>query len=325
MAATPSTSQPRIISPPATADILFVSNRDTGSSRTEVYSMDRMGGDLTRITYTDEFHFILGMDPTRRFIAASRAEEDTNSNGELDGEDRRSLWLIDLETKEERRLTDPNNHAEGDSFSPDSEWIVFLMMLPDKPGDIYKIRRDGTDLTNLTNTPTIMEGDPCWSIDGKWIAFNAFDPELQRFVLKKMDPEGGNVQILYDGGPGVHTTIFPAGNYDPSWSPDNQWLVFERAVAYDGENFGSGIWHIFKVRVDGTGVLDLSIAGGHVDRAEYLPSFSPDGRFIVFGSIYEADPLTNSHNDIFLMDDDGGSLLCLTNHSGNDMYPVWIP
>lgn len=324
--ATPSAEQPRIGSLPSTAEILFVSNRDTGDSRTEIYAMDRNGNNVTRITYTQEYHFITGIDPSRRFIAASRAEEDTNSNGELDGGDRRALWLIDLETKQETRLTDPANHAEGDSFSPDSEWIVFLMKLSGATSDmeIYKIRRDGTNLTNLTNTPTLIEGDPTWSNDGKSIVYAAFDMDVQRFVLKKMDADGGNVITVYDGGPGVSTPVFPAGNYDPSWSPDDQWIVFGRATAYDGENFGSGIWHIFKVKVNGSEIMDLSSAGGHEDRAEYLPSFSPDGHFIVFGSIYEADPLEDSHGDIFRMDADGNSLIRLTQNPASDMYPVWI-
>ncbi|NIS78664.1 MAG: hypothetical protein GTO14_00175 [Anaerolineales bacterium] len=322
----PEKEMPRISSLPSTAEILFVSNRDTGSSRTEIYAMDKEGDNVTRITYTEEFHFILGIDPTRRYLADSRAEEDTNSNDELDGGDRRTLWLIDLETKQETRLTDLGNHAEGDSFSPDGEWIVFLMKLPDPDSvmDIYKIRRDGTDLTNLTDTPTVIEGDPSWSNDGRSIVYAAFDMDVQRFVLKKMDADGGNAMTVYDGGPGVATPVFPAGNYDPNWSPDDQWIVFERATAFEGENFGSGIWHIFKVKVDGSEVEDLSSVGGHEDRAEYLPSFSPDGQFIVFGSIYEADPLADSHNDIFRMDADGSSLVRLTHHPANDMYPVWI-
>ncbi len=317
---------PRIGSLPSTAEILFVSNRATGNSRTEIYAMDQNGNHVARITYTAEFHHVTGIDPTRRYIVTSRAEEDTNSNGELDGGDRRALWLIDLETKQETALTDIDNHAEGDSFSPNGKWIVFMMKLPGAGSDfdIYKIRRDGADLTNLTNTPNIDEGDPCWSNDGNWIVYTAYSLILQRFVLWKMDTDGGNVQIIYDGGPGISTPDFAPGNYDPSWSPDDQWIIFERATAYNGENWDSGTWHIFKVKVDGSGITDLSLTGGHDDRAEYLPSFSPDGQFIVFGSIYEAASPGDSHNDIFKMDATGNSLTRLTSDPANDMYPVWI-
>lgn len=113
--------------------------------------------------------------------------------------------------------------------------------------------------------------------------------------------------------------------HNPSWSPDQQWIVFGRAVKSSGENWGSGIWHIFKVGRDGSGLVDLSLAAGHTDKADYLPSFSADGKFIVFGSVYQAKNPRESHIDIFRMDSNGGSLKRLTNHPRNDMYPIWIP
>jgi Tol biopolymer transport system component len=322
----------RIGSLPSTADILFVSNRDTGSRRTEIYAMDADGGNVTRLTFTNEFHFIMGIDRSRRYIVTSRAEEDTDQPPGLGDEDRRSLWLLDLETKEEKRLTGPKYHAEGDSFSPDGEWIVFLMRVEgEEQLDIYKIRRDGSELTKFTDTKTIIEGDPTWSNDGTKIVFTSLDfssPDVEtpRFLLKTMDTDGKNIKTVYDGSEGVTIPgAWPPGNYDPSWSPDDEWIVFERAFEATGGNFGSGNWHILKVRKDGSEVVDLSLAGGHTDRAEYLPSYSPDGQFIVFGSIYQAEDLKQSHNDIFIMDTDGGSLKRLTHNPVSDMYPVWIP
>jgi Tol biopolymer transport system component len=109
--------------------------------------------------------------------------------------------------------------------------------------------------------------------------------------------------------------FWPPGNYDPSWSPDDQWIIFGRTVEDTGGNAGIGIWHIFRVQPIGDGLEDLSLAGGHNDRAEYLPSYSPDGESIVFGSIYESANPDESHVDIFTMDANGGSLVRL----------VWIP
>ena len=142
--------RPRIGTLPPTASILFLSNRDTGSQRLELYAMDADGGNITRLTFTKDQHFITGIDRSRRYIATTRIVTGKK--------DRKSLWVLDLETKEEIRLTDPRFHAEGDSFSPDGQWIVFLMKLADKDQmDIYKIRRDGSLLTRLTNTPKILD------------------------------------------------------------------------------------------------------------------------------------------------------------------------
>src|SRR3989344_6340002 len=51
------------------ADILFVSSKDTGSRRTEIYSMNkRSGGDVSRITFSEKHHFIMAIDKTKRYI-----------------------------------------------------------------------------------------------------------------------------------------------------------------------------------------------------------------------------------------------------------------
>lgn len=327
--------QSRLADLPESAEILFASNRDSGDRRQEIYSMDANGGNVTRITFSNRHHFITGMDKTGRYIVASASEQDTALPFGLGDEDRRALWLYDLETKEQKRLTALENKAEGDTFSPDGQWIVFMMSVAGEgQPDIYKIKRDGTGLTKLTDTKTVLEADPAWSNSGEEIAFGSLefpspDERPARFVLKKMDADGENIQTVYDGLPDVQTTGFPPGNYDPSWSPDDAWIVFEKIFGFNEaspENFGSGIAHIMKVRSDGSQVVvDLSEAGNHVDMAEYLPSFSPDGQWIVFGSIYQAEILAESYGDIFKMDAEGKNLKRLTTNPATDMMPVWIP
>ncbi len=320
---------------PEGADIMFTSNRDTGDRRQEIYSMDADGGNVTRITFSNRHHWIRGIDKTRRYIVTSAAEQDTALPFGLGDEDRRALWLYDLETKEQTRLTALENHAEGDTFSPDGEWIVFMMAVAgEEQHDIYKIRRDGTGLTQLTDTKNVIEGDPAWSNDGKDIAFSSLqfpspDERPARFVLKKMDSDGGNIQTVYDGLPDIQTTGFPPGNFDSAWSPDDEWIVFEKPFQFskgDPENFGSGIWHIMKVRSDGSQVaVDLSEAGGHTEGAEYLPSFSPDGQWIVFGSIRQDEASGEIYVDVFRMDAEGKDVKRLTTDPASDMMPVWIP
>lgn len=319
----------RITSLPESAEILFVSNRDTGSRRTEIYSMNADGSNQQRLTYTNEHHFIMGIDNSRRYIVTSRAEKDTDKPKGLGEEDRRALWLIDLETKKETRLTDIENSAEGDSFSPDGEWIVFCMKIKGEDQmDLYKIKKDGTSLTQLTDTKTAIECDPAWSNDGTKVAHPYLDglDENPRFILRKMDING-DIEVVYDGGPGIEVPgVWPSGNYDPEWSPDDEWIVFERVVEYnndDPENFGSGIGHIFKIKSDGTSLIDLSEKGNHADRAEYLPSYSPDGKWIVFGSIHKAVVLEESFSDIFKMDSETGEMIRLT-YGPDNKYPVWI-
>ena len=108
------------------------------------------------------------------------------------------------------RLTERINTAEGDSFSPDGEWIVFFMVVAGEvQSDIYKIRRDGTSLTRLTSTADATEGDPTWSNDGDQIVFVSYSAAVPRFVLKAMDADGNNVRTIYDGNDTVSTPNFP--------------------------------------------------------------------------------------------------------------------
>ena len=310
---------------PVSAKILFVSNMDAGNRAKEIYSMNENGGDITRITYSHYHHKLVGIDKTKRYIVTTRVENDTTPPAGLGDEDRKSLWVLDLKTGSEKRLTDPNNNAEGDSFSPDGEWIVFHMVIAgDTQADIYKIKKDGANLTRLTWTNDATESDPAWSSNGQKIAFVSYNAQIKRFVLKTMDTNGDNVRTVYDPNDTISTPYFKPGVYDPSWSPDDQWIVFEKPVHYAGENGDAGIWHIFKIHPNGTGLIDLSENGGHTDMAEYLPSFSGDGEYIIFSARYGSSDPSNVQIDIFIMDKEGGSVRKLTNMDSWEDFGVWI-
>ncbi len=307
------------------AAVLFESNRDTGSRRKEIYAMDADGGNVTRITFSKMHHFLVGIDPSRRYLIVTRADQDTDPPLGLGDEDRRSLWVIDTVTGNETRLTAPENQAEGDSVSSDGQWIVFHMQLAgNTQTDLYKIRLDGTDLTRLTFTKDANECDPAWSPDNKKIAYTCFSTNTPRFVLMIRDVDGSNERIVHDPIDAVNTTLFPPGAYDPSWSPDSEWITFEKPVHFAEENGGAGIWHIFKIHPDGSGLTDLSEAGGHTDWAEYLPSFSEDGRLILFSVRTGPADASETHIDVYVMDSDGGSLKRLTDTAAVEDCAIWI-
>lgn len=301
---------------PESAQVLFLSNRDTGTGRMEVYSMDAQGGSITRITTTDEQHFVFGIDSSQRYVVATRGTEN-----------RKRLWLLDLQTGAETPLTGKEDNAEGRSFSPDGEWIVFWMV-PARGiySDIYKIRRDGTGLVNLTNTPQAHEFDPAWSNRGDQIAFIYDSGQPNRFVLRVMDTDGTNVSTIYDPTDAVDTTLFPAGVYDPSWSPNDDWILVEKPVQFsaDGENGGAGVWHIIEVSVYGTVTEDLTQASELVDCAMYLPSFSPDGQWIILSARCGPEAPSQVSLDIYKMSPDGTNIQKLTSSSYWAQFPVWL-
>ena len=283
---------------PVTAEILFTSNQDTRTHRWEIYSMDSQGENITRITDSDENHFIMGVDPSRRYIVATRGTEE-----------KKRLWLLDLITGEETPLTDAENHAEGRTFSLDGEWVVFWMVpAGGTVADIYKVKRDGTGLTNLTNTPHVNEGDPAWSHRGDKITFCYNDGNPNRFVLKSMDTDGNNVRTIYDPEDSVATAIFPPGVMDPSWSPDEQKLVcsgISLEEYTEGGNTHSDLWSINAVTCDLTRLTNTP------DIDEFNPLWSPNGSkiaFISWDSGFNNKGFINSldrWSDICTIDPDG--------------------
>lgn len=278
--------------------------------------MDAGGGSITRITDTDDQHYVFGIDSSRRYIAATRGDEN-----------KKRLWLLDLQTLAETPLTGEEDTAEGRSFSPDSEWIVFWMIPAGGTySDIYKIKRDGTGLTNLTNTPQAHEFDPAWSNGGDRIAFVYNNGQPNHSVLSVMDTNGTNVSTIYDPEDAVDTERFPAGVYDPSWSPDDNYILVEKPVAFSGigENGSAGVWHIIQVSVDGTEIDDLTQEGEMADCALYMPSVSPDGQWIILSARCGPEDPSQVSLDIYKISRDGTGMQKLTSSSYWAQFPVWI-
>jgi len=70
--------------------------------------------------------------------------------------------------------------------------------------------------------------------------------------------------------------------------------------------------------------MDLSEQGNHESMAEYLPSFSRDGKHIVFSARYGASNPADVQIDIFVMDENGRHLRKLTHMNTIEDFGVWI-
>ncbi len=79
------------------------------------------------------------------------------------------LAIVDLVMGEKKFLTDVLSRAYFPSFSPDGEQIIFTYNI-DGNSDLWLINKDGSGLTQITETP-YHENAPVWSPDGGKIAF----------------------------------------------------------------------------------------------------------------------------------------------------------
>ena len=61
-------------------------------------------------------------------------------------------------------------------WSPDGQWIAFTRKVPRTPEgkQVWIVRPDGREATNLTQNPDIHFGPPTWSPDGRYLTFQGY-------------------------------------------------------------------------------------------------------------------------------------------------------
>ncbi|MGH9824309.1 MAG: S41 family peptidase, partial [Blastocatellia bacterium] len=128
-------------------------------------------------------------------------------------------------------------------------------------GEIITVPAEKGDPRDITNTTAVMERDPSWSPDGKWIAY--FSDESGEYSLHLRDQSG------MDEVKKIKLSDHPTFYYSPTWSPDSKKIAYyDKALT---------LWY---VDVDnGTPIkVDQNPDGLHGDVMD--PFWSPDSRWI---------------------------------------------
>jgi len=195
-------------------------------------------------------------------------------------------------------VNDPSFDADP-SFSPDGQRIAFVSGR-DGNAEIYSENIDGTDARRLTNHPA-RDAFPTFSPDGTQIVFNS-NREDEKLEVYIMNADGSDVRRLTNM-PGEEEA-FPGG-----WSPDGTQLFFVSTQ--------SGRQNIYTMNVEPfapTQIIPASDVNAH------FPSYSPDGRKIVFQIENE-----DKTGEIRVMDLDTKKASTITNTQTPDGYPKFSP
>ncbi len=166
----------------------------------------------------------------------------------------------------------------------------------DGNSEIYVMNEDGTGLARLTDNWSI-DTSASWSPDGSQIAF--------------VSSRSGEPHIYTMNNDGTNQTRLTfQGNYNqtPDWSPIGDVIAF---TARDERNR----FDIFTVHIQTKKIIRLTQNQGNNEE----PSFSPDGRHIVFVSDRDGK------DDLYHMNSDGSHQIRITSGPGEYMTPSWSP
>jgi len=149
--------------------------------------------------------------------------------------------------------------AEGVSFSQDGQSMAYVSF-PESA--LWRAKADGSERRQLTFQPLIA-GLPCWSPDGRRIAFNGQMPGKPWKIFV----------IPAEGGSPEEVTQRDRAEVDPSWSPDGDSIVFGERADLAQISREAGI-HIIDLKTHKVRELPNSVG-------LYSPRWSPDNRYIL--------------------------------------------
>lgn len=296
----PAETEPAAVQTELSGRIAFHSDRD---GEIDIYTMNADGSDVQRLTDAPGRDFEPHWSPDGSTIVFSSDRDDPENA---------HLYLMDADGGNQRRLvTGLEDDQVGARWSPDGQYILFHSN-PQVDGlprfDVFRVRSDGSELTNLTNTRgNNFMAD--WSPDGQRIVFvSQRNGNSELYVMKA------------DGTEQTRLTESSAENFLPRWSPDGLQILFE-------SNRNGTTYSLYTIDVPG----EASAGPAPEDSAKPLlpPGFNygtgawAGADWIVFSSDRDSTNIVNW--DIYLMAADGSQIFRLTDSAGKDRFPNWTP
>lgn len=253
----------------------------------------------------------------------------------------KEIYLIDFDGYNLRQVTHDHTVNLNPAWSPDAEWIVYTSYAAHNP-DLIMINAVGEKRQTLHRLPG-LNAAPAWSPDMKKIALVlSRDQNSEIYVLNKdrrlqrltrhfnidtsptWSPDGKKIAFTSDrsgtGSPQIYimdssngdkskvTRISFGSSYNdnPAWSPNGDQIAYTSRVGRK-----------FQIRIYDLNTNKSFLMTTGCESCEQ-PSWSPDGRFIIFRKGEK-----NRH-DLFIQKVGNGEARQLT-FSGKGHSPAWSP
>ena len=179
------------------------------------------------------------------------------------------IFVADVDGSNLQQLTHSFGYDAEATFSPVGDRIVFTSMR-DGELDIYSMKPDGSDVLRLTDTMG-YDGGPFYSPDGSKVVYRASRPttpeEIEDYTSLLVDADGSNQTQVTDNG---------VANFGPYWHPSGEKIIF----ASNMDDPSGRDFDLYLINEDGTGLERIT----YLDGFDGFPVFSPDGRYLVWGS-----------------------------------------
>jgi Tol biopolymer transport system component len=202
----------------------------------DIFIMDADGSNITQVTTSPKAEVEHAWFPDGKKIAFTIEERKRLRK-------RFSLWMINLESKKINRILGEFKGSSAlPNFSPSAPLVAFTGKKT-MGWDVYVFERRKKEFTALTEGGKACR--PHFSRDGHRIAYVSAEADGNGDIWL-MNPNGiGKMRL---------TERDETADYFPSWSPDEEYIVFSSSLEH---RIDRGNWSLFLVRVKTKEILPL--------------------------------------------------------------------